>query len=119
MGGAGMRDRYAIAMSSDVVVVLVTCPPDRAEALAAALVEGRHAACVNIVAKIRSVYRWKDEVQRDDEALLIIKTRASAFDALKQAVLQLHPYELPEVIAVSVERGHQPYLDWVHNNVSA
>jgi len=97
----------------------VTCPPDRAEALASALVEGRHAACVNILPKIRSVYRWKGEVQRDDEALLVIKTRAAAFDALKAAVLKLHPYELPEVIAVSVERGHQPYLDWVLENVSA
>lgn len=105
-------------MSTDALVALVTCPPDRAQALADMLVEGRHAACVNIVPAIRSVYRWKGEVQRDDETLLVIKTRASHFDALKQAVLKHHPYELPEVIAVSVERGHQPYLDWISSNVS-
>ena len=102
-----------------VLVALVTCPPDRAEALATALVEGRHAACVNVVPQIKSIYRWKGEVQHDAEALLVIKTRADAFDQLKQAVLKLHPYELPEVIAVNVERGHQPYLDWVADNVGA
>ncbi len=105
-------------MASEFVVALVTCPPDRAAALADLLVEGRHAACVNIVPAIRSVYRWKGEVQHDDETLLVIKTRASHFEALKQAVLKHHPYELPEVIAVSVERGHQPYLDWISSNVS-
>jgi periplasmic divalent cation tolerance protein len=101
-----------------VLIALVTCPPDRAEALASALVEGRHAACVNIVPQVQSVYRWKGEVQRDAEALLIIKATAAHFETLKQAVLKLHPYELPEVIAVNVERGHQPYLDWVADNIA-
>src|ERR1044071_8100110 len=101
-----------------VLVALVTCPPDRAEALATALVEGRFAACVNLVPQIKSVYRWKGEVQHDGEALLIIKTTAGGFEALKQKVIELHPYELPEVIAVNVERGHAPYLDWVADAVS-
>jgi periplasmic divalent cation tolerance protein len=118
MTGISLRGRYAIAMPTDAILALVTCPVDRAEALATALVEGRHAACVNIVPKVRSIYRWKGEVQNDDEALLVIKTQASAFDELKQAVLKLHPYELPEVIAVSVERGHQPYLDWIRESTS-
>src|ERR1043166_2500510 len=100
-----------MAVTDSACIVLVTCPPDHAQALAYLLVEGRHAACVNVVPAIRSVYRWKGEVQRDDETLLVIKTRASHFEALKQAVLKNHPYELPEVIAVNVERGHQPYLD--------
>ncbi len=100
-----------------VIIALVTCPVDRADALASALVENRHAACVNIVPQVKSVYRWKGEVQRDDEALLVIKTRAAAFETLKQAVLKLHPYELPEVIAVNVDHGHPPYLDWVLSSV--
>lgn len=105
-------------MSTPAILALVTCPQDQADSLAGALVAGRHAACVNVVPQVRSVYRWQDQVRRDDEALLIIKTAAARFDALKQAVLKLHPYELPEVIAVSVERGHQPYLDWLLKNVS-
>ena len=103
---------------NSVLIGLVTCPPDHADALARALVEAGHAACVNVVPKVNSVYRWKGEVRRDDESLLVIKTALEHFDALKQAVLKLHPYELPEVIAVSVQRGHQPYLDWVLDSVS-
>jgi len=105
---------------TDKRLVLTTCgSAEEARRIAQELVERRLAACVNIVPQIESVYRWKGEVQRDDEALLVIKTRAAQFEALKEAVLKHHPYELPEVIAVSVERGHQPYLDWISSNVSA
>lgn len=100
-------------MAQDVLVVLVTCPPDKAQAIADALVQERVAACVNVVPTLQSTYRWKDEIQRDTEALLIVKTTKDRFDALKQAVLKHHPYELPEVIAVAVDRGHAPYLEWV------
>ena len=100
-------------MAKDALVVLVTCPPDRAQAIAHALVEERVAACVNVVPSLQSVYRWKGGVQSDGEALLIVKTTKDRFDALKQAVLRHHPYELPEVIAVAVDRGHAPYLEWV------
>jgi periplasmic divalent cation tolerance protein len=103
-------------MSNTALIVFVTCPPARAEALAGALVEGRFAACVNILPQVKSVYRWKGQVQKDDEALLIIKTAAGRFEELKQTVLKLHPYELPEVIAVKVEQGHKAYLDWVLEN---
>jgi len=100
-------------MAKDVLVVLVTCPPDKAQAIAGALVEERVAACVNVVPSLLSVYRWKGAVHNDAEALLIVKTTKDRFEALKQAVLKHHPYELPEVIAVPVERGHTPYLEWV------
>jgi periplasmic divalent cation tolerance protein len=100
-------------MAKDVLVVLVTCPPDQAQAIADALVEERVAACVNVVTSLQSVYRWKGAVQHEGEALLIVKTTKDRFDALKQAVLKHHPYELPEVIAVTVDRGHAPYLEWV------
>jgi periplasmic divalent cation tolerance protein len=100
-------------MAQEVLVVLVTCPPDRAQQIATALVEERVAACVNVVPSLQSIYRWKDDVQSDGEALLIVKTAQDRFEALKQAVLRHHPYELPEVIAVAVDRGHAPYLEWV------
>ena len=94
-------------------LAFVTCPPDHADALAAALVESGVAACVNILAGMRSVYRWNGELCRDDEALLLIKHRADRFDALRDAVLARHPYELPEIVAVDLDRGHAPYLDWI------
>jgi periplasmic divalent cation tolerance protein len=100
-------------MAKDVLVVLVTCPPDKAQAIAGALVEERVAACVNVVPNLGSVYRWKGAVHNDSEALLIVKSTRDRFEALKQAVLRHHPYELPEVIAVQVDRGHTPYLEWV------
>ena len=100
-------------MATDVLVVLVTCPPDKAQGIADALVEERVAACVNLVPSLRSVYRWKGDVHHEDEAMLLVKTTKDRFEALKQAVLKHHPYELPEVIAVPVERGHTPYLEWV------
>jgi periplasmic divalent cation tolerance protein len=100
-------------MAKDVLVVLVTCPPDKAQGIADALVEERVAACVNLVPSLRSVYRWKGEVHHEDEAMLLVKTTKDRFEALKQAVLKHHPYELPEVIAVAVDRGHTPYLEWV------
>jgi periplasmic divalent cation tolerance protein len=96
-----------------IIVALVSCPPDKAAGIAEALVEGRFAACVNIVPGVRSVYRWQGAVQRDDEALLVIKTAADRFEELKRAVLEMHPYELPEVIALPVAHGHVPYLEWV------
>lgn len=100
-------------MSTPIHIVLVTSPVEAAATLAEALVREHHAACVNIVPKITSVYRWQDKVQRDDEALLIIKAPAADFEKLKLAILALHPYELPEIIAVNPTEGHAPYLDWV------
>ena len=100
-------------MAKDVLVVLVTCPPDKAQGIADALVEERVAACVNVVPSLNSVYRYKGEVHHENEAMLLVKTTKDRFEALKQAVLKHHPYELPEVIAVPVECGHTPYLEWV------
>lgn len=100
-------------MPDPVQLVLVSCPPDKAQEIASTLVTMRLAACVNVIPRIHSTYRWEGKVQQDDESLLIIKTTTDCFDALKQMVLQLHPYELPEVIAVNLSEGHAPYLDWI------
>ena len=94
-------------------LALVSCPPAHAERLATQLVERGLAACVNVLPQIRSVYRWNDAVERADESLLLIKYRSDRFEALRQAVLAAHPYELPEIIAVRLGDAHPPYLDWI------
>jgi len=101
-------------MQSTKLLVL-TNVPDRAvaEKLAELLVERRLAACVNILAPCRSVYRWKDAVQHDEEHPMLIKTTQERYAALEQALRTGHPYELPEIIAVPIERGLPAYLDWV------
>jgi periplasmic divalent cation tolerance protein len=95
-------------------VVLVTAPePETAARIARTLVEERLAACVNVLPGIRSTYRWKSEVQQDDELLLVIKTRADRLVTLTGRVRDLHPYEVPEVIALAVDGGSADYLAWV------
>jgi periplasmic divalent cation tolerance protein len=96
-------------------LLVVTNLPDRAaaERLADMLVEKKLAACVNILAPCRSVYRWEGAVQHDEEHPMLIKTTAERYGALEQALRAGHPYELPEIIAVPVERGLAAYLDWV------
>lgn len=99
-------------------IVLTTCPDqENAERLANQLVETRLAACVNIVPGIRSVYRWKGEVVKDNELLLVIKSRTDRFDSLREMIITNHPYELPEVIAVSVSAAHLPYLAWIDSQL--
>jgi periplasmic divalent cation tolerance protein len=96
-------------------LVVLTNLPDRAaaEKLAGALIAKRLAACINILAPCRSVYRWKGEVQHDEEHPMLIKTTAERYDELEQAIRAAHPYELPEIVAVPIERGLSAYLDWV------
>ena len=97
-------------------LLILTNLPDRAaaEKLADVLVEQRVAACVNILAPCRTVYRWKGEVQHDEEHPVLIKTAADRYPALEAAIRANHPYELPEIIAIPIERGLPAYLDWVH-----
>ena len=98
-----------------MTLLVITNLPDRAvaEKLADALVGGGLAACVNILSPCRSVYRWKGEIQHDEEFPLLIKTTRARYPALEQAIRAGHPYELPEIIAVPIERGLPAYLDWV------
>ena len=96
-------------------LLVLTNLPDRAaaERLAGTLVERRLAACVNILAPCRSVYRWKDAVQHDEEHPMLIKTTAERYPEMEKALRAGHPYELPEIIAVPIEHGLTAYLDWV------
>lgn len=98
----------------DHLLVLSTCPDAAtAERLAALLIEQRLAACVNILPGLTSMYRWKGAVERDSEVLLLAKSRADRYQALEAALVEHHPYELPEVVAVSVNQGLDGYLAWV------
>ena len=97
------------------VVVFITVPDqESADRVSVLLVEKKLAACVNQVPGVQSVYRWQGEVNRDSEILLIAKTRASLFEeAFAPAVKEVHPYDLPEIIALPVLMGSQDYLDWI------
>lgn len=97
-----------------ILVCFCTCPDaDSATRLADALVGEHLAACVSVVPGLRSVYRWQGAIERSDESLLLIKTSRDRLDALTARVRDLHPYELPEVVAVEVAGGLSTYLDWV------
>ncbi|MBU8977685.1 MULTISPECIES: divalent-cation tolerance protein CutA [unclassified Lysobacter] len=97
-----------------VRLVLSTCPDAQtADALATALVEARLAACVNVLPGVRSTYRWQGAVERGEEVLLLIKTTADREAALVERLNALHPYELPEALAVEAVGGLTAYLDWV------
>lgn len=105
-------------MTGAVLVLSAAGTREDAERIARALVEERLAACVNVVPGVVSVYRWKGAVTRDDELLLLIKTRGEKLDELRARLVALHPYELPEVIALPIAGGHAPYLDWIADNVT-
>ena len=103
-----------------VLLVLCTHPdPAAAETLATTLVGRRLAACVNVLAGLRSVYRWQGRIEHAQEVLLLIKTTAERFDELKDAIVSLHPYSLPEVLAFETRAGLDRYLDWVRAEASA
>ena len=99
-------------------VVLVTCPTKRiAQRIATTLVDKRLAACVNILPDIRSIFRWEGKVDRATEILLVIKTTARRFESLRRAIRRLHPYQVPEIIALSITKAHPPYLAWIARSV--
>lgn len=101
------------------VLLVITNLPDRAaaEKLADTLIEQRVAACVNILAPCLSVYHWKGAVQHTEEHPLLIKTSNERYAALEAAIRAGHPYELPEIVAVPVERGLPAYLDWIVHEI--
>jgi periplasmic divalent cation tolerance protein len=99
---------------TDKIVVFSTCETEsEARKLARALVEGRLAACVNIVSGMRSVYRWKGVVEEASEILLIVKTNRELLPQVREAIEKIHSYELPEVIALQIVDGSERYLEWL------
>ncbi len=96
------------------IMVYITTPDlDVARRIARTLVEERLAACANILPGVESFYRWQGAVQHDQEVALIVKTRAALLEALMERVVALHPYEVPCVVALPLNQGHEPFLRWI------
>ena len=103
---------------TDKIVVLCTCSgEDEAERLARSLVGDRLAACVSVVPKVRSFYRWKGELEEAAECLLIMKTSRAVFDRLREAIQRVHSYDVPEIVALPITDGAANYLDWIGSNL--
>ena len=106
-------------MSDEHLLVLCTCPGTTVAAeIATALIEQNLAACVNRLPGVKSWYRWEGHLKQDEEVLLLIKTMRTRFAELVSAVRRLHPYEVPEIIAIPVTAGSEDYLQWVRDSTS-
>jgi periplasmic divalent cation tolerance protein len=106
-------------MTNKRLVLTTTASLEEARKVARALLESRLTACVNIIPKIESVYRWEGKVEEAQEYLLLIKTTAEAFPAVQEKILELHSYDVPECIAISVDEGSEAYLKWIDECVNS
>ena len=107
-------------MVTDKIVVLTTCnSQEQGAQLARHLIEHRLAACVNILTGARSFYRWKGEIEQASEVVLLIKSRRDVFESLREAIGQLHSYEIPELIALPVVDGSDAYLRWLDSELAS
>ena len=104
-------------MTDKQIVLSTAGSEDEARKIARSLVERQLAACVNIVPRIESIYRWQGKVESSQEWLLLIKTSAEKFAAVRDAIRALHSYELPECIAVNIEDGSAEYLQWLADSL--
>ena len=104
-------------MSENHIVMLCTVPDHGSgERIAQALVEERLAACVNLVPGVVSYFRWEGKLERQDEHLLVIKTGAARFEAVRTAISLMHPAKVPEVIALTITAGSEEYIKWITEN---
>lgn len=106
-------------MTDKRIVLTTASSQDEARRIANALVDRRLAACVNIVSKIDSIYRWKDKIEENQEFLLLIKTSQSEVPELRDAIKELHSYELPECISLPVDDGSEDYLKWIDDSIGS
>jgi periplasmic divalent cation tolerance protein len=104
-------------MTDKRIVLCTAGSQDEARKIARHLVEQRLAACVNIVPRVESIYGWQERVESSEEWLLLIKTTVEKFPAVRDAINEMHSYELPECIAVSIEDGSADYLEWIEQSV--
>lgn len=100
------------------IVVIVSCPNSLSEKIAKPLVQEKLAACVSIIPEVKSIYTWQNELCSEAESLLLIKTHRGKFSALEKRIKELHTYQIPEIIALSIESGHQPYLKWLNESLN-
>jgi periplasmic divalent cation tolerance protein len=106
-------------MTDKRIVLTTASSEEEARKIARHLVDRRLAACVNIVPQITSIYRWQEKVEETREWLLIVKTTAAAFGQVRQAIAELHSYEVPECICLTIEDGSPDYLQWITESVPA
>lgn len=99
-------------------VVFITTPREKAEEIANHLLQKRLAACVNIVSEVKSLYWWQGKLEKDPESLLIVKTLPEHWDTFLKAVKEVHPYSVPEILAIPVSRGNLDYLEWAKKECS-
>ena len=103
-------------MNKFVVVLCTVDNLESAKKIARIVVEERLAACANIMQGLSSIYHWKGEIVEDSECLLILKTKATLLEVLKNKILEIHPYEVPEIISLGIDNGFDKYLDWIIEN---
>jgi periplasmic divalent cation tolerance protein len=105
-------------MNGELIIFVTASGAEEAAKMAEAVVEERLAACVNIVGGVESIYRWEGKVTRDREVLMIIKSTSERYAELERRIKELHSYTTPEVVAFEIERGSQPYLDWLRDSTA-
>ena len=99
------------------LVVLITTPVEKGEEIANFIVENKLGACVNVVPEVKSTYWWKDNIERDREALLVVKTSFKKFEELRERVKEVHPYTVPEIVALPIVAGNTDYLNWIEESL--
>jgi len=100
-------------------IILCTCPDQKsAEDIAEHLIIHKLAACINIIAGVTSIYEWQGKIEKSQEYQMLIKSHSDKYSEIEKAIKSLHPYELPEIIAVPIERGHPDYLQWINTCLS-
>lgn len=99
-----------------IIILTNTNSKDSAETIATFLVKEKLAACVNIYPKIESIYTWNNKIEKQEEYSLIIKTKKTLFDKVKDKITMLHPYEIPEIIFIDIKEGTKEYLNWIYQN---
>lgn len=99
-----------------IVIFCTTNNKENAELIGHSLVQEKLAACTNIIPKMTSIYSWNNQIVKDEELLLLIKTKKELFDDVKNKILSLHSYDVPEIISIDIKEGSKPYLDWINEN---
>jgi periplasmic divalent cation tolerance protein len=98
---------------TDAILVIVSCREDEAQSIAQSLVEEKLAACVSILPAVKSIYIWQEQICHEQESLLLIKTSRASWVSLEKRIKELHSYTVPEILALPIEAGHQPYIQWL------